>query len=131
MSLAAYKTTIRQTETPRQIERRIMARITAQIAAHQADFDGTSDTGRRLDLLANKLRPALTDNLTLWMAFKTDLLDPQNTLSAEIRAGLLSLGYFVERQTAKVFAGEANVAALVDVNNSIMKALAGQAEEPA
>ncbi|MFD2739550.1 flagellar biosynthesis regulator FlaF [Sulfitobacter aestuarii] len=131
MSLAAYKKTIRETESPRQMERRVLAQVTARLDAHQEDFDIADDRGTRLTLLAEFLRPILHDNVTLWMTFQADLLQPQNSLPAELRASLISLSMFIERHTARVLAGEAKVSVLVDVNRSILQALEGQAEAAA
>ena len=39
MSIAAYKRTIRESESPRQIERRVFARVTSELEKHSQDFD--------------------------------------------------------------------------------------------
>ena len=129
MSLSAYRRTLGQTETPRQIERRIMVRITADLSRHAESYDRATDRAQRLGLLAAGLRDALSDNVRLWSALKADLLSPGNALPAELRGGLVNLAAFVERQTGALLGGEGRVAALVDVNRPVIAALSGSATE--
>ncbi|WP_374434190.1 flagellar biosynthesis regulator FlaF [Tabrizicola sp.] len=127
MSLSAYRRTLGQTETPRQIERRIMLRITADLSAHADRFDGTTNRAERLGLLAAGLRDALSDNLRLWSALKADLISPGNALPRDLRGSLVNLAAFVERHTGLVLGGDGKVAALVDVNRPVIAALTGTA----
>ncbi len=129
MSLSAYRRTLGQTETPRQIERRIMLRITADLSAHADRFDAATDRSVRLALLAGGLRAALADNVRLWSALKADLMSPGNGLPPELRRGLVNLAAFVERQTGAVLGGGGRVAALVDVNRPVIAALSGTVAE--
>lgn len=126
MSLAAYKSTIKNTETPRGLERRMLTSITGRLAAKSAEFEALPEGGPRLQVLADGLRAALNDNLRLWSAFRTDLSSPGNALPAELRANLLSLSFFVEEHTAKVLAGKAAVTPLIDVNTPLVEAMNGQ-----
>lgn len=125
MSLSAYRRTLGQTESPRQIERRIMLRITTDLSAHAERFDGATDRAERLDVLAGGLRDALSDNVRLWSAMKADLMSPGNALPEELRGGLVNLAAFVERHTGAVLGGEGKVSALLDVNRPIIAALSG------
>lgn len=127
MSLSAYRRTLGQTETPRQIERRIMLRITADLSAHADRFDRATDRAARLCILAGGLRAALADNVRLWSAMKADLMSPGNALPDDLRGGLVNLAAFVERHTGAVLGGEGRVAALVDVNRPVIAALSGAA----
>lgn len=131
MSIAAYRRTIRDTEAPRQMERRILANVTGRLEALQHSYDGTEDKMRRFDLLAGDLRGALWENQLVWMALKADLALPGNALSVELRAALLSLALWVERQTQTVMGGGGQVAPLVDVNRRIINGLSGSAEPEA
>lgn len=125
MSLSAYRRTLVQTETPRQIERRIMVRITADLSAHADRFDAADDRAERLGILSGGLRDALSDNVRLWSALKADLMSPGNQLPPDLRGNLVNLAAFVERHTGSVLGGTGKVAALVEVNRPLIAALSG------
>ena len=131
MSIAAYKRTIAETEAPRQIERRILARVTGQLEQHQQRFDATNNLSERLALLAGDLRACLWDNEQVWLMLKCDLAEPENALPPALRAGLLSIALWIERQTTLVMRGTGNLAPLIEVNRHIIRGLAGDAGEPA
>lgn len=130
MSIAAYRQTIRESESPRQIERRILSRITGQLEQHAQAFDGAENKSDRQSLLANGLRSSLSDNQTLWRAMRHDLAAEGNALPPELRASLLSLALWVDRQCATVMGGEKGIGALVAINHSIIAGLSGQAPRP-
>lgn len=127
MSLAAYKTTIRHSESPRQIERRILSRLTGTLEAHAA-FDTAQTAAERLSILSAGLRDALAENQKFWTELKYDLALPGNALPPQLRAGLISLALWVDRQTAAIMGGAPGVRALAEINRSI---LAGLAATPA
>ena len=129
MSLSAYRRTLALTETPRQIERRIMLRITTELSTYADKFDLATARAERLYVLASGLREALSDNVRFWSAMKTDLLTPGNALPPEVRGGLVKLAGFVERHTGAVLGGGGTVAALVEVNRPVIAALSGQKED--
>lgn len=126
MSVAAYKRIIEETETPRQIERRLLARLSGQLEEHQIYFDAAAPADR-LALLAGELSDALWQNERLWQSLMVDVAQPENALPAAIKAGILSIGNWVERHTQQVMRGNANLAALIVVNRSIERGLAGDA----
>lgn len=113
------------------MERRILNQFNARLGVHQAAFDATPEGGARLGILAGGLREALHDNVSLWMEFKTDLSNPGNSLPPEMRANLLSLAIYVERQTGLALKGQGTIKALMDVNTPIIEALQGQGSEAA
>lgn len=125
MSIAAYKQNIRQVEAPRDIERRVLSRITSDIEIKKDEFDAAETRSVRLSVLANGLGYALAENQQFWMALKHDLADQNNQLPTELRASLISLALWVERQTNGVISGEAKVAPLVSINRSITDGLRG------
>ena len=126
MSIAAYKTTIRESETPRQIERRVLSRVTGQLAARAEAYDRAESMRDRGTLLAEGRRADLATNQKFWNELKFDLSQPKNALPTDLRAGLISLAMWVDRQTSSVMGGSAGVGALVDINRSIVAGLAGQ-----
>lgn len=122
MSINAYKSTIRHSESPRQIERRILSRLTGALEALVA-YDHAETTFQRLEILSNGLRDALAENQKFWGELKYDLSLPENQLSPDLRAGLLSLALWVDRQTVAILGGQPGVANLVEVNRSIVAGL--------
>jgi len=130
MSIAAYKRTIKESESPRQIERRILSRITGQLEQNARAFDEAQDSLTRLTLLADGLRESLSENQAVWGALKYDLADTENALPPELKAQLLSLALWVERQTGNVLGGAPGVGALAAINRNIVNGLAGQAPGP-
>lgn len=128
MSIAAYKSTIRQSESPRQIERRILSRLTGALEAHAA-YD-TATKSERLDILSKGLRNALSDNQNFWNELKYDLAQPGNALSPELRAGLLSIALWIDRQTSAVMGGQGSVRALADINRTIITGLSATPANP-
>jgi len=115
MSVAAYKQTIRTTETPRDMERKIFVKITGGLERHAND--GPLSAG---------LKDFLEQNQKFWLALRGDLIHPDNALPGEIKGTLINLSYWVDRQTVSILKGEADVQPLVDVNRSIMDGLGGR-----
>ncbi|MGK9230306.1 flagellar biosynthesis regulator FlaF [Inquilinus limosus] len=115
MSIAAYTQTIKETETPRQIERRVVTQVTAALERHAGAGPASPE-----------LREALTRNQRLWGAFRADLVDDGNGLPPGLRAGLISLSFWVDRHTLQVLGGAATAEPLIDVNRKILAGLRGQ-----
>lgn len=129
MTIAAYKRTIRESETPRQIERRILSNITGRLEAEATAFDGDIQLSERARMLAAGLRVTLRDNQALWIALRDDLAQPANALPPPLRASLISIALWVERQTTEVLGGAAGVGVLAEVNNNIIAGLSGVAPD--
>jgi flagellar protein FlaF len=125
MSIAAYKRTITETESPRQIERRVLSRVTAELERFAAEFDRAETSADKLALLANGLNDALWRNQRVWMALKTDLVQPENQLPPALRAGLISIAVWVDSHSTGVFKGKNRVQPLIDINKTIIRALEG------
>jgi len=125
MGIAAYKRTITETESPRQIERRVFLGVTAQMEAFQQDFDNADGPAAKLYILSNGLRQALWQNEQVWLTVRTDLLEPENALSQELRAGLISLAIWVERHTQLALQGSEDIGPLIDINRGIILGLEG------
>lgn len=125
MSIAAYKRTISETESPRQIERRVLSRATSQLERFSADFDEAERGLDKLTILSNGLNDALWQNQRVWMAFRNDLAQEGNTLPPALRAGLLSLSAWVDTHTNGVLNGKNKVRPLIDINQTIIRALEG------
>lgn len=124
MSISAYKRTIRSSETPREIERQIFSRITAALASSARSYD-EAEGPARMQILAGTLQPALAENIRLWSLLRRDLSAENNQLPAALRAQLISLALFVERQTTAILRGEGSVSSLVALNTAMIGGLAG------
>lgn len=130
MSIAAYKRTIRESESPRQIERRVFVRVTGELDKHSHAFDTATTLAERGDMLAGGLREHLAENLKLWTTIKFDLSQPENGLPPQLKAGLISLALFIERQTAQVIGGNPGMGVLVQINQNLISGLAGSTPGP-
>lgn len=125
MSITAYKRTISETESPRQIERRVLSSVTAELESYSLAFDPAEKSGEKLAILANGLRDTLWRNERVWMTLRNDLSESGNALSPQLRSGLISLALWVESHTQGVMKGEQIVKPLIDVNRSIIRGLEG------
>ena len=56
-----------------------------------------------------------------------DVIDPENPHPQELKAGIANLAEFVRQQTHKIMAGEGDLEALLDVNETIIVGLQMQA----
>lgn len=131
MSVAAYRRTIRESESPRQIERRVLSQITGRMEIDAERYDMTQDRLERGAILAQGLRDALRDNATAWSIMRHDLAETGNALPPQLKAGLISISLWVERQTTAVMGGAGGVSALAEVNRNIIDGLSGIAPRSA
>jgi flagellar protein FlaF len=127
MSLAAYKKTIRESESPRQIERRILSRVTFDLTRTGEGFDASETSQARLAILAGGLRDSLYENQKFWAAMRYDLSETTNALPDSLKASLISIALWVDRETSALMAGQGRLAPLIEVNSNITAGLAGQA----
>ena len=124
MSINAYRKTIASTESPRQIERRLLSEVTSQLLGHIA-YDTLQDPESKLRAQADGLREVLWKNSQIWQALRYDLMEPENALQPQLRAGLISLALWVEKHTASVLEGKQKLGPLIDINRSIIRGLNG------
>lgn len=122
LALAAYADPRAAALTPRQAEYRVFARVTHRLAEAEAARAADAPDGFA------RLLAALEDNRRLWAALAVDLAGPGNRLPEALRAGLLSLALFAERETRRVRARETGAAALIAMNETVMKGLRARAE---
>lgn len=123
MTVSAYKKTIKATETPKEIEKRVMSQVTARLERVCDLYDNSEDKKRSLN---EDVRQAVQDNQVLWITFKSDLMSDGNELSDELKASLISLAHFVGKQSDLVMQGEGQIRPLVDVNRNIIVGLSGK-----
>lgn len=118
MSVSAYKKTIKETESPRNIEKRVFSRITGQL-------ENLEDNPEKV--LNQEYKDALWENQKLWMALRSDLVLPENSLPPQLKAQLISLGIWVDNHTQKVLKGQGKIQDLISVNKNIIAGLEGRA----
>jgi len=63
-------------------------------------------------------------------SLRDDLAEPANQFPADLKAALISLALWVERETQVVMGGGGTVSPLVEVNRNIIRGLSGDAGEP-
>ena len=117
---AAYKAIIRRTDSPRDIEHRVFAQITAELQEAAAP-----------DTHFTKRIKAAHRNRELWQTLACDLVDDDNALPDELRAKLISLAIWVTGETTRVVRDGAPLQALIDINSSIMQGLQGATKKVA
>lgn len=130
MSINAYKNTIRESASPRQIEARVFARITGAMGQHLEAWTSADSLPDRAGILAGGLRDAVAENRQLWVRLQSDLADRQNQLPANLKASLISLSLWVDRTCGEVLGGAGSLQALIDINQNIMGGLAGRRPAP-
>lgn len=116
MSIQAYQRAATQSEDPRATEYRTLATVTANLLK-------VKDAGRN-DLAA--LSAAIQDNRRLWSIFAMDCAQSDNRMDMAVRAQIISLAVFVDRQSSAILREGAEVEPLIDINRTIMEGLAGR-----
>jgi len=85
MSINAYKSTIRESASPRQIEARVFARITGAMSQHLEAWAKAGDKAERANILARGLRADIAENRQLWARLQGDLAGAGNQLPPHSR----------------------------------------------
>src|SRR3954447_25346992 len=71
-----------------------------------------------------EMRKALESLQQLWTSLVKDLAHPDNELPDKLKAQLISIGFWVMRETGRVACGEHNnLTALIDINAIIQEGL--------
>lgn len=109
---AAYGSVIRGTEDPRDIEYRVLARVTALLG--EAELPGAGPAA---------MAAAIHENRMVWTAFAADLADESNGWDVVLRARLLSLARWVFAESDRVVRERRSTRALCDVNRAVMAGL--------
>ena len=113
MTLQAYKNTQRITEEPRTTEYRLFGQVTgALIDVQKAGHDDSP-------LLVD----AIDWNKRLWRTLAADCMDDRNTLTADVRAKIVSLSLWVSKYSRRVTREKAPLDPLIEINRNIMQGL--------
>lgn len=113
---SAYQQAQNSTQDPRDVEYRLLANVTH--ALKQAS-ENPNDVKQRVD--------AVLWNRDVWAAFRLDLMSDQNQLPDELRASLISISIWVQKESMEAMEGEGDIDALIDVNRNIMAGLKPEA----
>lgn len=119
MSLTAYQKAQTATETPRDIEYRLFAQVTASLTRAKESGEKNEDYMKALDW-----------NRRMWSTFSTDCAEEGNGLPRDLRARIISIAMWVSRYTSDVMRNGADIDALIDVNRAIMEGLASRPSAP-
>lgn len=130
MSISAYQRTIRESESPRQIEARVFARVTGALQQHVEAWAASPEKSARIAVLSDGLRDALAQNQRLWSQLRDDLASSRNALPEALRANLLSISLWVDRTSTTVLGGGPGLPALIDVNRNILAGLSAARPAP-
>ena len=117
MKPLGYATVQRETVGGRELERAVLERVTVRLRT--VDVDASEGVAL--------LHEALRLNRNVWMTFAADLASADNQLPDDIKASMLSIASFVERNTFAAASDDDARQALIDINTSIMEGLSSQA----
>jgi flagellar protein FlaF len=106
--------------SPRNAERDAFLRVTDALEKGQAVRNA------RFSQYAS----ALHDNQRLWTVLGADVADPENGLPVELRARVFYLSDFTRNHTRKALRGEADAAALIEINRAMIAGLASRGDTP-
>ena len=115
---SAYGQVIRRTETPRDIELRVFAQVTA--ALQVANMPNVAPSARI---------HAIHDNRELWISLACSVADDANAMSDPLRAGIISLSIWVNRESSRLLACRDPLSDLIETNQTIMVGLTSPTAE--
>ena len=121
MSLQAYQQAATRAENPREMEYRLFAQVTRALM-DAAKLDPTDLRGRM---------DALDWNRRLWSTLATDCGQPDNAMTPQLRASIISLSIWVGKHTSLVIRNREEFEPLIEINRMIMQGLAGDASSAA
>lgn len=115
MSVAAYRQSVMDTASPRQLERKVFQQITLELESASRNEDSFA-----------RIR-AIDRNRKLWMTLVADLAEGENLLPDPLKAGLISLGIWVDKYSGQALTSKRPLTPLVDVNRAVIQGLGAAA----
>ncbi len=109
---SAYENSLNLSDDSRDVEYRLLAQVTSALIKAK---DNPGDVKLVME--------AAMWNRDVWSALRVDLTDDNNRLPQELRASLISLSLWIERETQSVMGSEGDIDALIEVNKNIMAGL--------
>lgn len=107
-----YKSVQTNKDDPRDLEYRLLAQVTGALLNARDNIDNAK---QRVD--------AAKWNRDVWAALRQDLVSDNNQLPKELRASLISISLWIEKEALRVMEGSGDIDALIDVNRNIMAGL--------
>jgi flagellar protein FlaF len=112
--IRAYQQTQKANLTPREVEAMAFTKAAVMLEdakSKVADIEGYSQ--------------ALRFNHLLWTIIQADITEPENQLPGEIKANILSLSIFVDKQTTKAMRGSdaSDLDVLININRNLAAGL--------
>ena len=119
--LQAYAQTQKSSMPPREVEAMAFTKAALMLEEAKSTLDD-------YDSYAS----ALKFNQLLWTIIQADVVDKENKLPPQIKANILSLSIFVDRQTIKALADtkEYHLNVLININKNLAEGLMAQANDP-
>lgn len=114
-AIRAYQETKRAFADPKDGERAVFERVTAQLRE-----------AAQLQSRTEAFHQALLANRRLWAAVVADVGHPNNRLSQATKESLISLGLWVQQESTAAASGKSDLSALIDVNEAIIGGLRKQ-----
>ena len=109
---AAYKSASTQTTDTRDVEYRLLAQVTGALIQAKED---PSNFSKRCE--------AACWNRDIWSALRVDLSHETNQLPKDLRASLISVSLFIEKETYAVMDNTGDIDTLIEINRNIMAGL--------
>lgn len=116
MGARAYQQTMDSIADPKVSEAKVISAVTNGLERH-------AEEGRH----SGPLRDYLIKNQKLWSALRSDLSSSDNTLPTDLKAKLVSLSLWVDRQTSAFLTGGGGISEIIAVNRSLAAGLCGNA----
>lgn len=112
--LNAYQRTQQATLTGRELEAMAFTRAALKLEDAKQLTDKPIEFGK-----------ALRFNHLLWTIIQADIVEPENLLPPELKANIMSLSIFVDKQTAKALhtRNGADLDALININRNLAAGL--------
>jgi len=102
-------------DDPRRAEALILSKLTAGMISASASESGFA-----------ALAAAVHENRRFWRLASDDLAGDGNKLPVTLRAQLLSLAAFIEKETTRVLTSGTTPAALIEINRAVARGLFAQ-----
>ncbi|MEM8823486.1 MAG: flagellar biosynthesis regulator FlaF [Pseudomonadota bacterium] len=102
--------------SPGRAEARVFATITRRLRSVFSDTTSAPTSRVRV----------LHDNRRLWQAAAMQCADDDNTLSPDLRAAIISLAGFVDRETSRLLRDGGDAAVLIEINTRLAAGLSAQ-----
>lgn len=121
MNSTAYGVVQRETASARDLEREVLERVTMRLRS--------ADPGTVAGLAL--LHEALRVNRNIWLTFAADLASPGNPFPDSLKAAIISIAGYVERNTLAASEDRRVLESLVEINEIVAAGLASHRDPAA